>query len=90
MTASSRLVPHLAHRASVDELLSPEPPHPTPVADYVIISLAVERDPTEQARLTNELARWQADPNYRLIYRGEGVFLFRRQNVYNSGRVISI
>ncbi len=76
--ASSRLVPHLTHRPTIDELLSPEPPHPELAADYVIISLAVERNQAEYRLLEAELNRFRQRTDYRLIFEREGNFVFRR------------
>ncbi len=77
--ASTRLVPHLTHRETIDEILSPEPPHPELQAEYVIISLQVERNPKERALLESEIARFRQRPDYLLIYEREENFVFQRQ-----------
>ncbi len=77
VTASSRLVPHLAHREKIDELLSPEPSHPELKAEYIVISLEIERDETERARLQGEVARFLARPDYGLLYQRGQTWLFR-------------
>jgi uncharacterized membrane protein len=77
--ASSRLVPHLTHRQTIDELLSPEPPHPELAADYVIISLAIERNPQDRAKLEAEANRFRQRPDYQLIFERDQTLVFDKK-----------